>query len=70
MADTSTAAPSSDHTPALSTSAAPASTTGPDAAERLAGLVILLGDIASLIIPLILAAGVGIGLFASQTYNE
>jgi len=39
---TPTAAPSSDHTPALSTS-----TTGPDAAERLAGLVILLGDIAS-----------------------
>ena len=47
MADTPTAAPSSDHTPALSTSAAPTSTTGPDAEERLAGLVILLGDIAS-----------------------
>jgi hypothetical protein len=45
MADTSTAAPSS--APALPTSATPTSTTGPDAAERLAGLVILLGDIAS-----------------------
>ena len=41
---TPTAAPSSDHTPALSTSATP---TTPDAEERLAGLVVLLGDIAA-----------------------
>lgn len=39
MTTTPTAAPSSDHTHALPTSATPTSTTGPDAAERSAGLV-------------------------------
>lgn len=42
MADTPTAAPSGDHAHALPTSATP---TAPDAEERLAGLVVLLGDI-------------------------
>ena len=41
---TPTAAPSSDHTHALPTSA---TATPPDAEERLAGLVVLLGDIAA-----------------------
>lgn len=44
MAETPTAAPSGDHAHALPTSAHP---TTPDIEERLAGLVVLLGDIAS-----------------------
>lgn len=42
MADTPTAAPCGDHAHARPTSATP---TAPDAEERLAGLVVLLGDI-------------------------
>lgn len=30
----------------------------------------LLGDLASLLIPILAVAAVGVGIFASQTYNE